>query len=75
MKSGTRASHTVVEAVASAEGTEPTALEPSLYHTVDPDALDTLIRSGSHDLAVTFDYCGQRVRVDGSGAVALTPAD
>lgn len=68
-------SEAVVEAVADAEGVEPTDLRP-LYEVVDPDALDSLFRErlgrGEPALGlITFQYQGYRVQVDEDGRVTL----
>lgn len=69
------ASLAVVSAVASASGTDPTALPP-LQETVDADALDTLAanRSGSGgSTRVSFAYAGWAVLVDSGGIVEVWP--
>ncbi|SDR41507.1 HalOD1 output domain-containing protein [Natronobacterium texcoconense] len=65
----------VVEAVARAEGTDPMALDPSLYRAIDPDALDRLVESADEELTVEFTFAGYTVRVDGFGDVTLSPSD
>lgn len=70
-------SNAVVETVAIAADREPTVLEP-LYETVDPDALDALIRSrGTNstdgDATVTFALDGYRVTVQRNGTVVVRP--
>ena len=67
----------VVETVAIAADREPTGLEP-LYETIDPDALDTLIRSmGTNstdgDATVTFTLDGYQVTVQRDGSVVIRP--
>jgi hypothetical protein len=67
----------VIESVAIAADREPTAIEP-LYETVDPDALDALIRSGDPNLtdgdaSVTFALDGYQVTVQRGGTVAVRP--
>lgn len=67
----------VVETVAIAVDSEPTVLEP-LYETVDPDALDTLIRSletnsTDEDATVTFALDGHEVTVRRDGTVGVRP--
>lgn len=57
----------VVETVAAAEGTDPTALPP-LYDTVDPESFS---RSLNSDVSVEFTYCGYRVVVRGEGGVEI----
>ena len=61
---------TVVEAVADETDVPPTDVSPQLYETVDPDALDSLVRSGGDNgLQVRFRYQGCTVTVDGTGRV------
>ncbi|AGB32594.1 hypothetical protein C488_13048 [Natrinema pellirubrum DSM 15624] len=67
-------SETVVRAVASALDTTPLDLRPPLYERVDPEALDSLVRSGSRDLRVRFRYQGRPVVVTGDGRVELPAA-
>lgn len=71
-------SRAVVEVVAIAANAEPTTLGP-LYDSVDPDALDALVRpggSGSEGGAVTveFELAGRDVRVHSAGVVVVFPA-
>lgn len=72
---GRQASVAVVEKVANAEGTEPMALEPSLYEAIDPEALDRLVESADRSLTVVFTFSGYTVRVDESANVTLTPVE
>jgi hypothetical protein len=60
----------VVEAVASAAGTDPLSMEPKLYDVVDADALERLISEGSLT-RVTFEYDGYEVVVEGDGSVSV----
>lgn len=67
----------VVETVAIAADREPTVLEP-LYETLDPDALDALMRSGGTDstdgdATVTFALDGYQVTVERGGTVVVRP--
>ncbi|WP_162524319.1 HalOD1 output domain-containing protein [Halobellus captivus] len=61
-------SNSVIEAVGKLRGTDPTKL-PSLYESIDPDAIDDLIdgqaeRSlASTDVCVTFQFAGCEVAV------------
>lgn len=71
-------SRAVVEAVAIAANAEPTALDP-LYDSVDPDALDALVRPGGigsedGDVTVEFELAGHDVRVHSAGVVVVSPA-
>ena len=70
-------SHLVVDAVAEAEGVDPTDLDP-LFTAIDPDALDALfdpqLKVGGvadADASVQFQYSGYRVRVSAAGRVTL----
>jgi len=69
----------VIETVAIALDRKPTGTEP-LYEAVDPDALNTLIRSTDPDLAedeltVMFRFAGQSVTVHVGGTVVVQPAE
>ena len=69
--SSTDPSTAVIEAVSAVVEREPTKIEP-LYSTIDPDALNAAIRSGS-DAATTvsFPFAGRRVTVPGTGEIAV----
>lgn len=73
--SSTSPSTAVVETVAVARDCEPTMLDP-LYEYVDPEALDTFVRSSESpaDARVSFDYDGLTVTVRGSGDVVVRDA-
>lgn len=67
----------VIRTVAIAADRVPTGLE-SLYGTIDPEALDTLVRSmGTNstdgDATVRFVFDGYRVTVRRDGTVAVRP--
>lgn len=69
------ASESIVTAVADAEGVSPLDL-PSLYSSIDPDALDAIVASlngarGGPGGAITFAYGSYEVTVYGSGDVSL----
>lgn len=68
----------VVNAIADAEGVDPTELEP-LYETVNPDALDALFRPVSdgdrRTGRATFRMNGYEVVATSSGRVHLTELD
>lgn len=71
----TTLSEAVVEAVADAEGVEPTDLRP-LYDVLDPDALDSLFQprvpgGRSTRGQITFQYHGYEVHIDEEGQVTL----
>lgn len=65
-------SEAVVRRVADFEGVDPTELLP-LFDTIDPDALDAIVRSaaGNDDagLRIEFTYHGYDVTVTGDGVV------
>ena len=70
---------TVVQAMATAEGTDHTDLEP-LYETVDPEALDRICSDSSPprrdgNRTVGFTYLGRRVTVESLGFVEISPID
>lgn len=71
-----RISQAVVEAVAEAEGVDPTELTP-LYAAIDPDALESLFEpslpstDGRVVGEIRFPYHGYEVRVTASGWVHL----
>ena len=67
----------VIETVAVARDCEPAGLEP-LYEVVDPDALDTLVRSSrdgpvADGTTVTFEVADMSVTVHGGGTVVVRP--
>ncbi|MDS0477618.1 HalOD1 output domain-containing protein [Natrinema sp. 1APR25-10V2] len=73
-------SQAVIEAVAEAEGVEPTAVAPPEYEplhaVVDPAALDALFADRSNGAkrshgVVSFPFCGYDVTVDRDGTVVL----
>lgn len=62
---------TVVGVVAAVIGEEPTEMEP-LHAVIDPDALDTLLSSGTEvGIQVEFEYEEQSVTVTGYGEVIV----
>ena len=76
--SSTPPSTGVVEVVATAADSDPTALAP-LYGSLDPDGLDELVRSAGErpgdGLVVSFSYAGHEVTVRSDGSVTARPAD
>ncbi len=70
--------YTIVQAVATATGYEPNAMQP-LQEVVNVDALDTLLREPVGDgvelteRKVTFYYQDCRVVVTSNGRVSVTP--
>lgn len=65
-----RVAEAVVYAVAEAAETDPLSIEP-IYDSVDPDALDALVRSGSEGLVVSFSHGGVPVDVFADGTVRV----
>ncbi|TYL40269.1 hypothetical protein CV102_01430 [Natronococcus pandeyae] len=67
----------VVTAVATAVDSAPTELE-SLYATIDPDALETVLRSDRNDeqlserRRVSFEYAGRVVTVRSDGVITVS---
>ncbi len=68
----TAPSQAVVRAVSAVTDAEPTSLEP-LYETVDPEALDQLLRSGDAGMELTVRYLDYHVTLSGDGTVAVYP--
>lgn len=60
----------VVTAVAEAAGTDPIDLEPPLYNSIDPEALDRLLCTGL-DGWIRFEYRGYTVTVHGDETVSV----
>lgn len=66
-------SEAVALALADEQGLDATELPP-LYASIDPEALDALLRRAP-DARVTFTHHGYEITVDGRGDVALAPTD
>lgn len=69
----------VVETVAVAVDRDPTELD-SLYDSLEPDALDALLRQDRSDrpvakTRVSFTFAGRRVTVHSTGDVVVRPDD
>jgi hypothetical protein len=65
----------VVECVAAVTGEDPTDMQ-QLYHTIDPDALQSLVGSADRvggSIAVDFTYNGCAVSVAAGEPVRVTP--
>lgn len=76
----TRAADAVLETVAARENVEPTELEPPLYHSIDPDALNNLFAPRGNgrvraDGEVEFTYYGYEIRVTSTGDVSAAPVE
>lgn len=68
----------VIETVSVAANADPSEIEP-LYGSVDPDALNELIRSAGRrstesPTTVSFTFLGYEVRVRSTGTVVVRPA-
>lgn len=71
-------SRAVVEAVAAAEGVDPTELSPPLYTAIDPDVLDSIFSDGrgAHPTGqLVFEYLGYEVTVRPDGEVSVADPD
>lgn len=72
-------SQSVVEAIAEAEGVDPTEVTPPLYSAIDPTALDEIFTStpttGREGGRVVFTYEGYEVTVSGDGYVSVAERD
>lgn len=66
---GSSVSEKVVQKVAEQSDTDALELPP-LFHTLDPDSLDTLIQ-GMGEGEVSFDYAGYNITVDSQEAIEL----
>ena len=71
----TAPSTAVIETVAIALDREPTTIEP-LYESIDPDALDALLRSNgspatANDVTVSFVVADRQVTVHSRGDVVV----
>jgi hypothetical protein len=73
----TPASVAIIATLADVLDTDPVDLSP-LYATVDPDALDALVRArnGAHgDIHITFTHEGHEIRVHSYGVITITPLE
>ncbi|AQL44152.1 hypothetical protein BV210_16185 [Halorientalis sp. IM1011] len=71
----TPASMAVIATLADVRDTDPVDLTP-LHSTVDPDALDALVRvrNGTNgDIHVTFTHQGHTITVHSYGVITITP--
>ncbi len=62
----------IVEAVAAATGNGPMELPP-LGTVIDPDALETCIRSGNDSVEISFEFSDQQITVTASGSGTVRP--
>lgn len=63
-------SQRVVFAVAEQADVEPNELPP-LYDSLDPDALDAVVRSSDADLEISFSFAGHRVEIGGDETIRV----
>lgn len=63
----------LVKAIATREGVEPTSLSPPLNTVIDMDALEVLF-TGQNDgfVHITFSYNGYRITVEGEEDAQIT---
>jgi Halobacterial output domain 1 len=64
----------IVREVATRTDVQPTELPP-LYDFIDPDALDTVVRSTDSDLELSFRFAGYRVTVEGDESIRVRQDD
>lgn len=75
-ESTTSPSIRVVDAIATAIGTEPADLDPLLASVIDPEALDTVLSADpSSNLRVSFDYAGHHVTLTSEGELTTAPIE
>ena len=77
MNEDTPVTGAIVTRVATSTDRDVTELPP-LYETVDPEALERLIRTGSADetaLSVTFNYAGQRITIGPDRTIHVTTGE
>lgn len=68
-----RPSHVIIRALASVEGVPPSEVD-SLYWSVDPEALDSLLSdsgSGALDPMVEFGVSNYRIVAKGNGQITI----
>jgi hypothetical protein len=70
----------VVQNIADREGVASTEIDPPLFETIDPDALDALFAPTSRSSArlngsVVLQYCGYEVTVKAHGRILIDGED
>lgn len=65
----------IISAVSTEVGTPPTELTPPLADSVDPDALNSLVKHGPDDLRIVFTYQRKEIEITGDGAVTVKPSE
>lgn len=73
-------SQSVVRIVAERKGVAPEELSVPLFDAVDPEALDTIVRStragrNRSPVRITFSYYGYDVEVSSDGSVTVSSAE
>lgn len=64
--------HAILDAVATRAEVDPLDLPP-LYHSVDPDALVSLLESSNASVTVAFRYAGYEVTVVDGDEIDVRP--
>lgn len=65
----------VVDALAGAEGVDPTDLDLRLGDFVDPEAIDRLAAGSTASWRLEFEVAGHRIDVSHDGTVVADPED
>lgn len=65
-----RVAEAIVHAVAVAVDADPLSIEP-LYESVDPDAVEALVRHGGRTVTVSFEHHGVPLEVRGDGTIRV----
>lgn len=76
--SQTLPSETIVEKVAARESVDPVDLSVPLFEVIDPDAMNTLVRTvdqqpSDYPFQIKFTYYGYEITVSGDGSVNVSP--
>lgn len=61
----------IVEAIAEAEGADPTKLDFTLQNHIDTDALRLLVEHKSDSWSITFDVNNHEVILSGDGLIQV----
>lgn len=67
LSADTSSLETVVRLLEQATGRDQLNLPP-IYHSVDPDAIDALMESGSESLMISFTHAGYDISIAGGVA-------
>lgn len=69
---GESPSEAVLRSLAAVTGADQLEIEPPLFESIDPDALDQLIEAArSADICVSFDHSNHRIVLDGTGNLLI----